>query len=96
MRIRTHPGEALREELMKPHGLTAHRLSLLLRVSANRICAIVKEDRAVSSDSALRLARLFGTTPELWLNLQRAHDLSVARENAGREIEREVQPLPAA
>ena len=77
-RTRTHPGEVLRQEFMPPFGLSANALALALRVPATRIGAIIREDRprAVTADTALRLARYFGTTPEFWLNLQSAYDLA--------------------
>lgn len=93
-RIRTHPGEVLREEFMKPLGLSANALALALRVPATRIGDILRrhKPRAVSADTALRLARYFGTTPEFWLNLQAAHDLSIALAERGPAIERDVHP----
>lgn len=96
-RIRTHPGEVLREEFMAPLGLSANALALALRVPATRIGAIVRGDRprAVTADTALRLARYFGTTPEFWLNLQTAYDLSMTVAEAGALIERDVQPRAA-
>jgi len=95
MRVRTHPGEVLREEFMEPLGLSAHALTMALRVPATRIGEIVKERRGVSADTALRLGRYFGTTPEFWLNLQQAYDLSLARNQAGDSIDREVSPRAA-
>jgi antitoxin HigA-1 len=96
-RIRTHPGEVLREEFMRPLGLSANALALDLRVPANRIGAIIRKEnpRAVSADTAMRLARYFGTSAEFWLNLQAAYDLSVARRAAGKTIERDVRPRAA-
>jgi addiction module HigA family antidote len=96
-RIRTHPGEVLREEFMQPLGLSANALALALRVPATRIGAITRDHRprAVTADTALRLARYFGTTPEFWLNLQSAYELSVALSEGGPRIEREVQPRAA-
>jgi antitoxin HigA-1 len=94
-RIRTHPGEILLEDFMKPLGLSANALALKLRVPANRIGAIVKGQRAVSAETALRLARYFGTTAQFWLNLQAAHDLSVAEHAAGTLVRRDVQPRAA-
>ncbi|HKO08794.1 MAG TPA: HigA family addiction module antitoxin [Alphaproteobacteria bacterium] len=96
-RIRTHPGEVLREEFMRPLGLSANALALDLRVPANRIGAIIRKERprAVSADTAMRLARYFGTSAEFWLNLQAAYDLSVARQHAGKLIERDVRPRAA-
>jgi addiction module HigA family antidote len=93
-RIRTHPGEVLREEFMKPLGLSANALALALRVPATRIGDILRAEkpRAVSADTAIRLARYFGTTPEFWLNLQSAYELSRALAEHGPSIEREVNP----
>ncbi len=94
MRIRTHPGEVLREEFLAPLGLSASALALALRVPANRINDIVRERRGVTADTALRLSRYFGTTPEFWLNLQTAHELSLAQAQAGSEIKRGIEPRP--
>ena len=93
-RIRTHPGEVLREEFMIPLGITANALALALRVPATRIGDILRADkpRAVTADTAIRLARYFGTTPEFWLNLQTAYDLSIAVSESGAAIERDVHP----
>ena len=91
-RIATHPGEILGEEFLKPLGMSVHALALALRVPATRIGAIVKGERSVSADTALRLARFFGTSPEFWMNLQAKHDLTKARMDAGAMIEREVRP----
>lgn len=96
MRIGTHPGIVLKEEFMAPLGLTANALSLALRVPANRIGAIVKGERGVSADTALRLARYFGTTAQFWLNLQTAHELSVTEKKAGDIIARDVIPREGA
>jgi len=95
MRIKTHPGEILREEFLGPLGITANALAIALRVPATRIGEIVNERRAVTADTALRLSRYFGTTPDFWLNLQLAHDLSRAAVERGDEIEREVAPRAA-
>lgn len=93
-RIRTHPGEVLREEFLKPLGLSANALALALRVPATRIGDILRSDkpRAISPDTAIRLARYFGTSPEFWLNLQSAYDLSRTLAERGPAIEREVHP----
>ena len=96
MRIKTHPGEILLEEFMKPLELAANALALALRVPANRIGAIVKGERAVSADTALRLARYFGTTAQFWLNLQTGHDLSVTEKETGKDIARDVNPRRVA
>jgi addiction module HigA family antidote len=85
-----HPGEHLQEE-MKEIGLTASALASALGVPPNRVTLILKGARAITADTALRLARYFGTTPEFWLNLQQSYDLRVARRTAGKRIEREVQ-----
>lgn len=86
MRIKTHPGEVLGEEFMKPLGLSARSLATAIGVPPNRITEIVKGERGVTADTALRLGKLFDTTPEFWLNLQIAHDLSVAEKAAGQRI----------
>jgi len=96
-RIRTHPGEVLREEFMAPLRLSANALARDLHVPPNRITAIIAADnpRAVTPDTALRLARYFRTTPEFWLNLQAAYDLSVAVIEHGAQIADEVRPRAA-
>ena len=94
-RVTVHPGEVLSEEFLKPLGLSANALALALRVPATRIGAIVKGERAVTADTALRLARFFGASAEFWLNLQAMHDLTKARCETGAEIERDVQPRAA-
>ncbi len=77
-RIRPHPGEVLREECLVPLTMSARQLADILGVPHNRISDIVREKRSVSADTALRLARHFGTTAQFWLNLQASHDLSKA------------------
>ncbi|HUC19045.1 MAG TPA: HigA family addiction module antitoxin [Acetobacteraceae bacterium] len=93
-RFHTHPGEVLREEFIKPLGLSANALALALHVPATRIGNILcaEKPRAVSADTAIRLGRYFGTTPEFWLNLQAACDLSVTLAARGPEITRDVHP----
>jgi antitoxin HigA-1 len=93
-RIRSHPGEVLRQEFMKPLSLSANALALALRVPATRIGDIlrIERPRAISADTAIRLARYFGTSPEFWLNLQSAYDLSTALAEHGLAIERDVHP----
>lgn len=76
--IRTHPGEILREEFLEPLGMSARQLAEQLRVPANRMSEIAREHRAITADTAIRLGRYFGTTPQFWLNAQTAHDLSKA------------------
>ena len=95
-RTTTHPGEMLREEFLIPLGITQNALAMKIRVSATRIGDIVHGKRAVTPDTALRLARFFGTSAEFWLNLQQMHDLSKARLELGSIIEREVDVHSAA
>jgi addiction module HigA family antidote len=90
-----HPGEQLREEFMQPLGLTAYRLAKDLHVPVTRIQAIVAERRGITGDTALRLARYFGTTPEFWLNMQRDFELEQATEALGGRLETEVTPRAA-
>jgi len=78
-RVRTHPGEVLREEYVKPLGISARALAKSLGVPANRITEIMRAERDVSADTAIRLARYFRTDPRFWLNLQSAHDISKAQ-----------------
>ena len=87
-----HPGEILHEEFLKPMGISQNRLALCLRVPVTRVNDIVRGRRAVSADTALRLARFFGTSAEFWLNLQARYDLDIARDALGSRLEREVQP----
>jgi addiction module HigA family antidote len=88
-----HPGEILREDYMKPLGLSANKLAIGLRVPATRVAEIVHERRRISADTALRLARFLRTTPEFWLNLQNFYDLEVARRSSAvRSIESDIHP----
>lgn len=95
-RVTTSPGDMLREEFLGPHNLSANALALALRVPANRITAILKNERAVTADTALRLGRYFGTSARFWLNLQQSYDLSLARKSLAEKIEREVDPRGVA
>jgi antitoxin HigA-1 len=79
-RLRTHPGEVLREEYLVPLGLSARTLAKELGVPANRLTEIMRGTRDVTADTAIRLGRYFGTDPRFWLNLQAAHDLSKAEK----------------
>ena len=89
-----HPGEILREDFLKPLGLSVNKLALELHVPATRIGEIVHERRRVTADTALRLARYFNTNAEFWLNLQIFFDLEVSRRSGTvSEIERQVQPV---
>lgn len=90
-----HPGEILREEFMEPLGLSANALAVALRVPAPRVNDIVRERRGITPDTALRLARYFGTTPQFWMNLQTSYDLKLALRDIGSRIEREVLPRAA-
>lgn len=87
-----HPGEILNEEFLKPLGMTSNALALALRVPSNRIYGIVEGERGISGDTALRLARYFGTTAEFWMNLQCRYDLETARQAVEHDIETAVQP----
>lgn len=91
-----HPGEILREDLMKPLGLTVSGLARELKVPVNRMSEIINGRRAINADAALRLARYFGNSPEFWINLQAAHDLRVTIDSSASRIEREVRPRKAA
>ena len=91
-----HPGEIIREEYLAPLGMSPHALAIALRVPAPRINDIVRERRAVTPDTALRLARYFGTTAQFWLNLQSAFDLKQAEGELGKRINQEVRPLQKA
>jgi addiction module HigA family antidote len=91
-----HPGEILREEFLVQLGMSAHALALELRVPAPRINDIVRERRAITPDTALRLARYFGTTPQFWMNLQTSYDLKSAEMKNGPKIASEVHMRLAA
>jgi antitoxin HigA-1 len=91
-----HPGEILREDLMKPLGLTVTGLAHELKVPVSRMSEIINGRRAVNAETALRLSRYFGNTPEFWINLQAAYDLRVTIHSSASRIEREVQPRKAA
>jgi addiction module HigA family antidote len=91
-----HPGETLRDDYLKPLGMSVNRLALELRVPATRMTEIVHGRRGVSADTALRLARYFNTTPKFWLNLQTSYDLAIAAEAKADEIARAVHPRHAA
>jgi len=91
-----HPGETLREDFLEPLGLTANRLAIELQVPVTRVNDIVRGKRAITADTALRLARFFGTTPQLWMNLQSNYDLEVAEDARGLEIADRIRPHKAA
>ncbi|MDP2810902.1 MAG: HigA family addiction module antitoxin [Rhodocyclaceae bacterium] len=91
-----HPGEVLREEFLSPLGMSANALAMALHVPAPRINDIVRERRAVTPDTALRLARYFDTTAQFWLNLQSAFDLKQIENEVGKRIAEEVRPMQMA
>jgi len=91
-----HPGEVLLEEFLKPMGLTQNRLALDLGVSARRINEIVTAKRSVTADTALRLARYFGMSPQFWLGLQMDYDLDVTADALAKRLIREVKPSALA
>jgi antitoxin HigA-1 len=90
-----HPGEVLREDFMKPLGLSANALARALSVPTPRINDIVRGRRGVSADTAMRLARYFGGDARSWLNLQAAYDLRLAEIASGKRIAREISPAAA-
>ena len=89
-----HPGEMLREEFMKPLGLSANALAMELRVPVTRITEILRERRGITADTALRLARYFNMTPQFWMGVQMDFDLESEIDAAGAAIEREIRPSP--
>ncbi len=91
-----HPGETIKEEYLIPLGMSVTALAKELGIGVARLNEIVRGRRGITADTALRLARYFGTTPELWLNLQSFYDLRMAQRKAGRTIERQVTPRQAA
>ena len=90
-----HPGEHL-ADILKESGITANALALRLRVPANRITLMIQGKRAITAETALRLARYFGTSPEFWMNLQTKYDLDTAQDAVADRIAREVMPQSAA
>jgi addiction module HigA family antidote len=92
-RVTTHPGEVLREDFLIPLGMSANALALRLRIPATRLHAILHERRAVTPDTAMRLARCFNMSAQFWLNMQQSHDLTKAQQLSLKKIEREVEPL---
>jgi len=86
-----HPGEVLQEEFLKPLGLSQHRLALDIGVDSRRINEIVLGKRSITANTALRLARYFGTSPEFWLGLQAQYDLDVEEDEFGDRLEGEVK-----
>jgi antitoxin HigA-1 len=91
-----HPGEVLLEEFLRPMGISQYRVAKSISVPPRRINEIVHGERAISADTALRLARFFGTSERFWLNLQARYDLEVQRDRLGDRLEREVAMLSSA
>jgi addiction module HigA family antidote len=91
-----HPGEVLLEEFIKPMNLSQNRLAIDIGVDARRINEIVLGKRAITADTALRLSRFFGNSPQFWLGLQTQYDLDVAEDHLGKRLDREVRPLAMA
>ncbi len=90
-----HPGEVLNEDFLKPLGLSQYRLAKDTGMTAMRVSEIVRGERAVTADTALRLGRYFGTSPEFWMNLQMLFDLETARDALAGRLETEVKPRAA-
>jgi antitoxin HigA-1 len=91
-----HPGEQLREEFMKPYGLSMNKLAMDLHVPVTRIAEIVAERRGITADTAFRLARYFKTTPQFWMNMQMHYEFEVAEDEIAAKVERDVRPFEAA
>jgi len=89
-----HPGEILEKDFLEPLEITQYRLAKDIHVPPRRINEIVHGKRGVTADTALRLARYFNTTPDVWLNLQTRFELDTARLTGAREIERNIRPIP--
>jgi len=90
-----HPGEILREEFLEPMGISQYRLAKDISVDPRRINAIIQGKRAITADTALRLARYFDTSERFWLNLQAQYDLEVERDELGSRLEKEVKKFAA-
>jgi addiction module HigA family antidote len=88
-----HPGEVLQEDYLIPKGISQNQLALSMRVPPNRISEIVQGKRAVTAETALRLARAIGTSPDFWLNLQMQYDLRIAQDSLADVLDREVIPI---
>jgi len=90
-----HPGEILQTEFLEAMGVTQYRLAIDLKIPHSRVTAIIRGRRAITSDTALRLSRYFGTSAEFWIGLQQEYDLRKARAESGKEIESQISPLVA-
>lgn len=95
-RTPVHPGEMLREEFMKPLGISMNGLALDLHVPVTRISEIVNERRGITADTALRLARYFGTSADFWMNIQKDYELILTRQKSLKVIEKQVRQRPTA
>lgn len=91
-----HPGETIKEDYLVPLGMSVNALAKALGIGASRLNEIVRGERGITADTALRLARYFNTSAEFWLNLQSFYDLRIAQAKAGAEIARKVKPMKAA
>ena len=91
-----HPGETIKEDYLEPLGMSVNALAKELGIRAARLNEIIRGRRGITGDTALRLARYFCTTPDLWLNLQAFYDLRMAQRKWGSAIERQVKPRPQA
>ena len=91
----THPGAVLREDFLEPMGMSQYALAKAIAVPQIRVSEVVNGKRAVTPDTALRLARYFGTSAELWTGMQASYDLETARDRVGAEIEARIQPRAA-
>lgn len=91
-----HPGEVLLEEFIKPMNLSQNRIAINIGVDTRRINEIVLGKRAVTADTALRLSRFFGNSPQFWLGLQTQYDIDVAEDQLGKRLDYEVRPLAMA
>lgn len=91
----THPGEILRDDFLAPMGVSVYALANAIKVPRSRVNDVVLGRRAITADTALRLARYFATTPEFWVNLQAHYDLEIAKDSSRKRIEKEVAPHAA-
>ena len=91
----THPGEVLREDFLKPLGMSQYALAKAIDVPQIRVSEIVNRKRAITPDTALRLARYFRTSPEFWLGMQTSYDLEIARDQVGAAIKAKIRPRAA-
>lgn len=88
-----HPGEVLLEDYLIPKGISQNQLALSMRVPSNRISEIIRGKRAITAETALRLARAIGTSPDFWMNLQMQYDLRIAEDYLADVLEKEIIPI---